>query len=102
MSCTYESVYLFLESKTKMVDRVKAIDLLIDQMILSLSDQAAGPGSGISEYSLDDGQVKIKTGYRSFSDVESGIQSLERMKQLYINRLNGRVIILRDEKSFRR
>ena len=56
----------------------------------------------ISEYQLDDGQVKIRTAYRSIKEVEDGILALERMKHLYLNRLNGRITILRDEKSYRR
>ena len=102
MSCEYASISLFLESKQTLIDRVNAIDSLVDVMILSMADHAAGTGPTISEYQLDDGQVKIRTAYRSIKEVEDGILALERMKHLYLNRLNGRITILRDEKSYRR
>lgn len=102
MSCFYPSISLYLVSRESVVARIAAIDALIDVMLLTMADHAAGAGATISEYQLDDGQVKIRTGYRSIQEVESGIAALEKMKQMYINRHNGRVTILRDEKSFRR
>lgn len=82
--------------------RILAIDLLIDKMLLSLAEQAGGSTSGISEYQLDDGQIKIRTAYNSLKDVEAGITSLERLKQIYINRMQGRTVVLRDVGAFRR
>jgi len=77
------------------------LDILIDKAILLLADNIDGAAGNISSYELDDGQVRIKTGYRSMADIESGIKSLERMKQLYINRLYGRSVTLRDSRTFR-
>lgn len=102
MSCIYPSISTYLESRQSVLEKIVAINLLIDSMIISMADHASGAGSTISEYSLDDGQVKIKTAYRSLTDVQNGVAALEKMKQMYINRYNGRTIILRDEKSFRR
>ena len=96
----FDSIKVFLESKVTLRERILAIDSLIDKMILSIADGI--DNANISEYQLDDGQVKIKTAYRSPSEVQSGIKSLEQMKQLYINRLNGRGFCLRDEKSYLR
>lgn len=102
MSCEFESITLFLESEQTIVGRISALDKLIDAMILSLAEHTSGAGATISEYQLDDGQVKIRTAYRSIKEVEDGLQALEKMRQIYINRYNGRVTVLRDEKSFRR
>ena len=82
--------------------KVAAINALIDKMLESMLDQAAGASTGIAEYQLDDGQIKIRTGYMSMTQVTDGIQALEKMKQIYINRMNGRTVILRDVSSFRR
>lgn len=61
-----------------------------------MADTAAGIGGNVSMYELDDGQVRIKTGYRSVEDVTKGITALETMRQMYLNRLNGRATVLVD------
>lgn len=97
LNCTISE---YLSSKEKLKDRIAAIDVLIDKAILSLAETLDGVGANISTYELDDGQVKIKTGYRSIDEVEAGIKSLERMKNLYINKLYGRSVQLRDNNTF--
>ena len=97
--CTInEYVRMYPDYRSKII----AINALIDKMLESMLDQTAGTSTGVSEYQLDDGQVKIKTGYMSMTQVTSGIEALEKMKQVYINRMNGRTFILQDVKSFRR
>ena len=98
--CEYNSISLYLETKVSLLDRINAIDKLIDAMILSVADSVVT--ANIAEYNLDDGQVKVKTAYRNPMDVQNGILSLEKIKQIYVNRLNGRVFCLRDENAFRR
>lgn len=101
MSCEFTSITTYLESQDSVKGKINAINALIDAMIISMAEHAIGAGSTIGEYALDDGQVKVKTVYRSITEVSNGIETLEKMKQLYINRFNGRKIILRDERSFR-
>jgi len=102
MPCYTEySIPAYLESKTKLLDRIQAIDVLIDNAILLMGTTVSGPAGNISSYELDDSQVRIKTGYRSMQEVEEGIRSLERMKQMYVNRLNGRAVVLQDKRTFR-
>ena len=98
--CEYNTISLYLESAETLEQRVASIDALIDVMILSLADTVTK--ADIATYSLDDGQVKISTGYRSVKDVQNGISALEKMKQIYLNRLNGRGFAIRDENAFRR
>ncbi len=95
------SITDYITSQTTLNERIKAIDNLIDVMILRLTEVAEGQNSSIEEYQLDDGQMKIRTRYRTVTDVEVGIRSLEKMKQLFINRRDGRVMYLRDSRSFR-
>ncbi|HET8827764.1 MAG TPA: hypothetical protein VFM79_00410 [Pelobium sp.] len=66
-----------------------------------MADVVAGLNVSVEEYQMDDGQMKVRTRYRTPKDVQAGVQSLETMKQLYQNRLNGRVTVLRDSRSFR-
>jgi len=91
----------YIESKTTLLARIIAIDALIDTMILRLADVAGGLNVSVEEYQMDDGQMKIKTRYRDVKDVEAGVKSLEKMKQMYENRHNGRVFHMRDSRSYR-
>jgi hypothetical protein len=102
MSYTTYTISDYIASKSDLKSKIDAIDILIDKMILSVTESIDGVGSNISEYQLDDGQVKIKTSYRSIGEVKSGVDALEQLKQMYVNRFKGRVTVLRDEKIFRR
>lgn len=92
----------YLNTKSDLLGKIEAIDLLIDKMFTACAEAIDGAGSGIGQYSLDDGQVRINTTYRSVSEVKSGIDSLEQLKQMYLSRLRGRTTVLKDEKTFRR
>lgn len=98
MECTPRE---YIESKTTLRERIKAIDALIDAMILRMTDVVNGMNVSVEEYQMDDGQMKIRTRYRNVKDVEVGVASLEKMKQMFMNRLNGRVMNVRDLRSFR-
>jgi hypothetical protein len=97
----YRSIYNYLDSIKETYDRIIAIDALIEKNILAIGAALDGPGAGIAMYELDDGQVRIKTNYRSTTDIINANTALEKMKQLYVNRLNGRTTILRDKSTFR-
>jgi hypothetical protein len=99
---TYENISCYLESKKTILERINAIDVLIDKMILSIANTIDGGSVNISEYDLDDTQVRVRAKYRSVQEVQSGIDSLEKMKQMYVNRYQGRVVNLVNEKSLRR
>lgn len=90
----------YLECKTDLADRVVAIEALIDAMLVQMVTNVSD--SGTAEFQLDDGQIKIRTVFRNINEVTRGIESLERIKNIYNNRLRGRIGILRDEKVFRR
>ncbi len=96
MSYTYNTISLYLESKESTLERIKAIELLIDAMVLKMADVTGGQNSIVNEYWMNDGQMSVKTSYRSINEVQEGIKSLEKMKQIYVNRYNGRDFVLRD------
>ena len=76
----------------------------IDAIIAALEDtalQSAG-NDNIEEYWLDDGQSKIKTSYKGTDQIFKSIIAFERMRQIYVNRLNGFVVRMVDSRSLRR
>lgn len=88
----------YLQSKTKLCDRIAAIESLIDAMVLEMAS-AIGT-SGTASYSMDDGQMKVTTEYRSISQITAGVKSLEQMKNIYVNRYNGHRTVLRGRLNF--
>ncbi len=79
-------------------EKILAIDELIDAMLLNMVGSI--DESGTASFTLDDGQMKISTEYRSISDIEKGIWALERMKQRYLSNINGRVTVLRGRLNY--
>ena len=96
--CTFDQYIL---SKPKGLERIQAIEDIIDVMLIRMAEVAAGQNVPIDEYQLDDGQMKIRTSYRSPEDVAKAIEGFERTKQVFVNQYNGRVSYLRDSRSFR-
>lgn len=93
MSNGIYTVPQYIESKCNLLTKIQAINSLIDAMELKLLDVTET--SEFDEYQLDDGQMKIRTKYRSVADVMAGIKGLEQLKQRYVNRYNGRVSVFR-------
>ena len=99
MSYTTCTISIYLETKSSMLEKTTAIDALIDTMTLRMADVVGGQAAVVDEYWMDDGQMKVKTSYRGVKDVEAGIQALEKMKQRWVNKYNGRGFVLRDVKG---
>ena len=94
---TFASEVLFIDSVTDMAAKVEAIDAIIAALLV-IAASAVG-NEDIEEYTLDDGQTKIRTRYRGMSAILKAIQDYEKLRQMYLNRLNGRVIRLVDSRS---
>ena len=90
MECTVKE---YIQSKPSILDKIKAIETLIDNMVVN-SLEAVEVG-GTASYSMDDGQMKVTTEYRSMSDISKGIKGLEQILQIYVSRYNGRVTYMR-------
>ncbi len=97
MSFTFQSEVLFVDSFEDVKAKIEAIDLIIAALLVQAT--ASVSNSDIDEYSLDDGQTKIKTKYRGVSAIAKAIQDFQKLRQIYINSGNGRVVQLRDSKS---
>lgn len=87
------SIKEYIESRASLDAKITAINALIDAMLLNTIDTISD--SGTMSYSMDDGQMKITTQFRSTTDVTNGIRSLEKLKQMYIGRRDGNVTVLR-------
>ena len=91
-----------IKQKQSDKERLDAIDQLIEMTILKQLDAVTNNDPSISEYQFEDGQVKIRTAYRTSSDFKTALDSLEMIRQVYVNRLKGRVMNLVDYNVARR
>ena len=94
----FDSAAIYIDSATSLCDKITRIDAVIDGLLTNALKAAAT--DNIEEYSLNDGQTIIKTIYRNAESVMKSIKAFEALKQLYVNRLNGRVVRLVDSKNF--
>ena len=94
----YDSASIYLDSRTSVKAKITAIDAIIAALLTTAVKAASG--ENITEYWLDDGQTKIKTVRRTSKEIEASIAAFERLKQYYVNQLNGRVFRLIDSKNF--
>lgn len=94
----YDSAAIYIQSRSTLRDKIIAIDKIID----ALEAQAliSAGTIDVSEYSLDDGQTRIKTMYRSGKDIAESITQFEIIRERYVNRLNGRKFRLLDGRNF--
>jgi hypothetical protein len=89
MNDQYQTVSQYVDCKSTLREKIIAIDNVISAMELKLLESV--DSANYSEYQMDDGQMKIRTMYRSPKEVTNGILELEKLKQRYVNRYNGRV-----------
>ncbi len=94
----YTSAAIYIDSQKSMVAKVNAINAIIDALMLTAASAAST--DNIEEYWLNDGQTQIKTSYRGTEAVFQSIQAFEKLREIYINRLNGRMVRLVDSKNF--
>lgn len=95
MECTVKE---YIQSKSSLDAKIVAIEALIDAMLLESIDAIGN--SGTASYSMDDGQMKVSTEYRSIGAITDGIKGLEKILQIYINRRNGNLVILRGRLNY--
>tara|TARA_R110001632_G_scaffold183114_7_gene303223 strand:- start:596 stop:901 length:306 start_codon:yes stop_codon:yes gene_type:complete len=96
----YSSASKYIESATSLCDKITKLDAVLDALMTTVLDAAST--DSITEYQLDDGQTKIKTIYKGAAGVLASINALERVKQIYVNRLNGRSFRMIDSRNQRR
>lgn len=94
----YDSAAIYLQTATSLTDKIAKIDAIIDALFVAAT--TASSTDNITEYSLDDGQTKIRTVYRGSAGVFTAIRGFETMRNYYTNQLNGRMVRLVDSKNF--
>ncbi|MCE3278030.1 MAG: hypothetical protein K0S44_221 [Bacteroidetes bacterium] len=101
---TYESAVHYIESATTLREQINKIDNIINALFSSALKAAAN--DSISEYSLDDGQTKIRTVYKNSDAVMASIESFRKLKKCMLadlnNTNNGRLMRLVDSKNLNR
>jgi len=98
MAVCSETIYI--SGAENLLERIKRIDQIIAGLELAAIDSEAS-GGVVDEYSINDGQVQIKTKYRNPADVAKALEGYERLKQKLVNRLNGRGMVLRPWEGLR-
>lgn len=93
MNIEYMTIPQYIECKSKLIGKVATYDLLIEGMEKAVLE--ATLSGQYAEYELDDGQMKVRSRYRSVDQMLSGLQGLRRIRQDYINQYNGRNTVLR-------
>ncbi len=88
----------YIQSRDGLKSKIQAIETLIDTMYDTMADAIGN--SGTASYSLDDGQMKISTQYRSVDEIIKGIHALETQLQMYLNKYNGRVMVMRGRLNY--
>jgi conjugal transfer/entry exclusion protein len=94
----YYTLSEYIQSRASIKAKIDAINVLIDLMYVKMVD--AIDDSGVAVYQLDDGQMKIRTEFRSVSEIIKGIHALESQLQMYVNRYNGRTTVLRGRLNY--
>jgi hypothetical protein len=97
----YGSISLYVADQQSVVEKIAALDKIEMQLLNSMLDASAGQAVNTSMYELDDGQIRIKVGYRSVKDIDDALTAVRRNKIYYINQLNGRTTVLRDRSTYR-
>lgn len=90
----------YIESKTDILAKIEAMKVLEAAMMASMLDLLSSPGANISMYELDDGQVRIKTGFQTMKQLEDGLNGLRKIKNIYINQFTGRCSVAQDKRTF--
>lgn len=89
----------YVETADNIKERLRRVDNIIQA--LETMEVAAASKGDIDSYSFDDGQVSVNMSYRSPATIARAIRHYESIKQKLLNKLNGRVIILRDWRGLR-
>jgi len=94
---TYDNAYSYISCSTNITEKIAKIDAVI-AALEDISLIAAGKAH-INEYELDDGQTKIKASYRSPKAIADSIDAYTKIRERWVNKCIGSVVVLRDAGS---
>jgi hypothetical protein len=97
----YDSSAIYIASATSLKEKITRIEAVI--FALEETALTAASGDNVTSYTLDNGQTKVNTMYRSAAEIANSINAFQRIKTRYINQLNGGSIVrLVDSSNFTR
>ena len=96
----YETCAIYVQDQPTLEAKIAALDAIIDALLGSALTMAGN--DSIQEYSLNDGQTIIKTIYKGAVGIASAIRDFQRIRNIYVNQLNGRMVRLVDSKNMTR
>ena len=95
-----QTEYEYIIDSTSLKERYDRICAIIEA--LENQQLAAAGNTDVEEYTLDDGQTKIKTVYRSPEQIAKAIDNYEKIKNRVLAQMTGtRIMRLGDAKSIR-
>lgn len=89
MNNEFMTISHYFEEKSKILGKVDTYDLLIEGLEKAILESTVS--GHLVQYEMDDGQMKVRTMFRKVSDLVTAMEGLQRLRQGYINRYNGRV-----------
>ncbi len=84
----FMTIQHYVECKSKLIGKIATYDLLIQNMENSML--TAITSGHLIQYEMDDGQMKVRAQYRNISDMTEAMNGLVKLRQMYINKANGR------------
>lgn len=93
MNYNYMTIQEYFECKSKLIGKIATYDLLIEGMEKAILE--ATLSGHLTDYELDDGQMKCRARYRSITDMTNSMKGLMNLRQMFINQHNGRTVVLR-------
>lgn len=96
----YTSTQQYILSANSVDAKIIAIDKVIEALFLLMLNPEVIEKEYITEYSLDDGQTKIRAVYRGVASINKSIEALNKMRTYYTNQKLGRRIRLVDGRNF--
>lgn len=100
---TDNTLYFKVNSGARTREQICALIAQIDLIIDSLLNTAlVSVGKGDTEYyEIDTGQTKHRVQYTDADQITEAIREYEKIRQIYQNKLNPRMVRLRDQSNFR-
>lgn len=85
---------LYIDSATSLKEKIDRYDTIITALE-NLMINSGTESAVYDQYTLNDGQIDIRTRYRSVEDIADAIAKYERLRNIALNKLNGAAMVLR-------
>ncbi len=99
MSENTVDIDVYISSSSCNLERLRRYDTIIDNLEKRLLEASVGQNSLVDEYQMNDGQMVVRTKYKTIQQIKDGLQAIIYLRQLFVNRCQGRKISLRDVRS---